>query len=127
MDDLKVVCESEEEAREAHWVVQQKFLELGISLNEKKCGVFAHGIPIPQELQGIPEVTDRNPSKSLGVEMAEGVTTEQVVSRLMEEVDAKTSEIASLKLSGINTIHTINSCGKTTIHIHSNSVEIRET
>ena len=108
MDDLKVVCESEEEASQTHAFLQQAFLDLGMHINESKCGIFSKGIHIPEELSNIPRVTEEAPHKHLGIEMDEGVNGKEVNERMKQEVEVKLEEIMEMGASRINTIRIIN-------------------
>ena len=60
MDDLKVIAESTEKAKENHYLLQREFQSLGMMINEAKCGVFTKCLKIPDEMNGIPKSNTRN-------------------------------------------------------------------
>ena len=52
--------------------------------NEAKCGVFAKGLKIPDEMNGIPRVTQETPYKYLGIEMEETSQARTLKERMKE-------------------------------------------
>ena len=73
-------------------------------INEAKCFVFGKCLKIPDEMNGIPRVTQETPYKYLGIEMEETTQAKTLKERMKEEVKGKLEEIKCLRASGINTI-----------------------
>ena len=74
----------------------------------RKIGVFAKGLRIQDEMNGIPRMTQEKQYKYLGIEMEETSQTRTLNER-MKEVKGKLEEIKCLRASWINTIRMINS------------------
>ena len=84
MDDLKVIVGSTEKAEENHYLLQQEFQSFWMMRNETKCGVFAKGLRIQNEMNGTQRVTQETSNKYLGIEMEEASQARTLIERMKD-------------------------------------------